>query len=290
MRFTRRILTFLLLAAVAVAVYFGYRSTAADALAADREAARAADRARLSGYQTLLGADSLFHAGDYRGALAAYQRMTAADTLDDIRRALVAREDHAQQLLQVSSLLDSLQIRASRRPAVISRPVNVPATQPVRPAPLENSDPSQYDSLVFALQKAETQIRNLQGRIRRSSEGNYLTFTSRQGNEVYYVGEVRDGKANGRGVALLSSGSRYQGEWRDNLKHGIGEFYWTDGAYYEGEYENDQRSGEGTYHFPNGETFVGEWADDLRNGEGVFYGADGKVVASGRWEDDELVE
>lgn len=290
MRFTRRILSFLLLAAVALAVYLGYRGTAAGTLATERAAALAAERARLAGYRQLLGADSLFHAGDYRGALDAYQRLSAADSVAGIRGAVIAREDHARQLLQVGSLLDSLQIRASRRPAVISRPVNLPATEPVRPAPLENTDPSQYDSLVFALQKAETQIRNLQGRIRRSSEGNYLTFTSRQGNEVYYVGEVRDGKANGRGVALLSSGSRYQGEWRDNLKHGIGAFYWTDGAYYEGEYENDLRSGEGTYHFPNGETFVGEWAEDLRNGEGVFYGADGKVVASGRWKDDELVE
>jgi hypothetical protein len=156
--------------------------------------------------------------------------------------------------------------------------------------PLEASNPNQYDSLRFALQKAEMQIRNLESRLRNTSGGNYLTFDSRQGNEVYYVGDIKNGKANGRGVALLSSGSRYLGEWQNNMKHGIGEFHWPDGAWYEGEYENDKRSGRGTYHFPDGSVFVGHWEDDVREGEGIFYDKKGGVVAQGVWEDDELVE
>ena len=241
-------------------------------------------------YGDLYAADSLFHGGEYRAALTAYRGVGVPDTLAELQSALRSRIDHAGRLLRIQSALDSLQIRASRGILTVSRPVEGPGPASVRSMDLEESRPAQYDSLMFALQKADLQIRNLQGQLRRSSGGNYLTFDSRQGNQVYYVGEVRNGQANGRGVALLSSGSRYQGEWRDNMKHGLGEFHWPDGAWYEGEYENDERSGEGTYHFPGGEVFVGEWDGDLRNGEGIFYGPEGEVVAQGEWVDDELVE
>ena len=290
---SKRFLTLLLLfvAAAVVAGLAVYQLNQPDVTEAELRSRLEEQEQVLQTYGEIHAADSLFHGGEYRAALTAYRGVGVPDTLAQLQTALQSRIDHAGRLLQIQSALDSLQIRASRGMLTVSQPVEgPPRAEAVRSMPLEESRPAQYDSLMFALQKANLQIRNLQSQLRRSSGGNYLTFDSRQGNQVYYVGDVRGGKANGRGVALLSSGSRYQGEWRDNMKHGLGEFHWPDGAWYEGEYEDDQRSGEGTYHFPGGEVFVGEWDGDLRNGEGIFYGPEGEVVAQGEWVDDELVD
>lgn len=157
---------------------------------------------------------------------------------------------------------------------------------------LQKSEPKeiqQYDSLNFVLEKSKVQMARMQKQLRHKSSGEYLTFTNAKGSQMHYVGEVRNGKANGFGVAILSTGSRYVGDWKDNQRHGEGSFYWADGQYYAGHYMNDKRSGKGTYHWPNGEKFVGLWKDDERMGEGVFYGKKGDMVASGVWDHDELV-
>ncbi|MGB3799582.1 MAG: hypothetical protein WA952_07170 [Lewinella sp.] len=288
---SKRILGLLLLLTGAVLAYVLYSHNQIDPERQRVMARLDSQSTRLAGQGQLLSADSLFHLGDYGEALQAYQLLAEDDSLSRQLANLPMRVDHARRLLRVQDAMDSLQIRASRGVLTVSQPIDRdPVPERIRSMDIEDSRPEQYDSLTFALQKAELQIRNLQGQLRRTSGGNYLTFDSHEGNAVYYVGDVRDGQATGRGVALLSSGSRYQGEWRHNEKHGFGEFHWPDGAYYEGEYENDERSGEGTYHFPGGEVFVGEWEDDLRNGPGIFYDADGEVVAQGDWVDDELME
>jgi len=145
------------------------------------------------------------------------------------------------------------------------------------------------DSLSFVLEKTKVQLARLERQMRKTTSGKYLTFDSSKGSQIHFVGDVKDGKANGHGLALLSTGSRYEGDWKNNLRHGEGTFFWPDGEFYSGTYKNDQRSGEGTYHWPNGEKFVGLWKNDQRTGEGTFYSKEGKVI-SGIWEDDKLVE
>jgi hypothetical protein len=286
----RFLLTLSLFILIGMAAYFlGRTHKMEEALTAERELAEArADSLRR--YRLIGRGDSLVRIGAYEEAVVVYEDLEADTTLRYGGEELADRIEHARRLAQVGTTLEELRRRADRR----MRP-EAPALAPVQPVtvarmPLEASNPNQYDSLRFALQKAEMQIRNLESRLRNTSGGNYLTFDSRQGNEVYYVGDIKNGKANGRGVALLSSGSRYLGEWQNNMKHGIGEFHWPDGAWYEGEYENDKRSGRGTYHFPDGSVFVGQWEDDVREGEGIFYDKKGGVVAQGIWEEDELVE
>ncbi len=146
------------------------------------------------------------------------------------------------------------------------------------------------DSLTFALEKANIQLDLMKKQLREKSKGAYLTFKTTKGTNLHYVGEVKDGKANGQGIAILDSGSRYNGEWKDNKRHGKGVFFWSDGEYYEGEYANDQRSGTGIYYWTNGEKYVGQWSADKRNGSGKFFNKKGKVKASGVWKDDKLEE
>ena len=148
----------------------------------------------------------------------------------------------------------------------------------------------QLDSLSFALEKAHIRTENLSSQLIDKTASDYLRFANKKGIEVHYVGEVEGGKAKGKGVGLYTTGSRYEGEWKNNLRHGEGVFYWPDGEYYIGSFKKGERCGQGKYYWPNGDMFTGEWKDDKRNGEGTFFGKDGKTVASGTWEDNELVE
>lgn len=145
------------------------------------------------------------------------------------------------------------------------------------------------DSLQFVLEKTKIELTRTRKQLQKKSFGQYLTFATQKGNPLHYVGAVKHGKANGFGIALLNSGSRYKGEWKDNQRHGSGTFYWSDGQYYEGSYTNDKRNGEGTYYWPNGEKYVGHWKNDERCGEGVFYDKAGKPMAQGIWKNDKLV-
>ncbi|MEX0315489.1 MAG: MORN repeat-containing protein [Allomuricauda sp.] len=229
-------------------------------------------------HEQLVGVDSLLVDGDYEKALYAYRqhriqfgensnaqiqlRIALAEKMGDMRNRLSV--DSSQN---VEQSIDTIQVQEVATPREIQ----------------------QYDSISFALEKAKVQLSRMKRMVQQKSFGEYLTFKSSKGSQVHYVGQVRNGKAQGNGVAILSTGSRYEGEWKDNLRHGNGTFYWADGQYYEGEYIDDKRHGIGTYHWSNGEKFVGLWKDDQRTGEGTFYGKDGKIVASGIWEDDKLI-
>nr|WP_299382306.1 hypothetical protein [Allomuricauda sp.] len=216
---------------------------------------------------------------DYSQALKAYQEKYQEHQLAE-EADLELRISLTQKLLKLKSRPQ----RDSAQAALLERLDSL--TSIINTAPKEIQ---QYDSLNFALEKAKVQLAQLQKQLKRKSSGQYLTFTNSKGSLMHYVGQVKDGKANGYGVAILNTGSRYVGEWKDNNRHGEGSFYWADGQYYSGSYANDKRSGKGTYHWPNGEKFVGQWKDDERMGEGAFYGKKGDIVASGVWENDELV-
>lgn len=116
-----------------------------------------------------------------------------------------------------------------------------------------------------------------------------LRFKGENNAEISYVGEIRDGKANGIGYGVWSTGSSYEGEWRDNKRHGPGKHRYPDGARYEGMYVNDLREGDGTYFYKNGQKWIGPWKDNLRHGTGILYEANGKVRVKGVWEKDRLV-
>ncbi|MEM6737975.1 MAG: hypothetical protein AAF620_18095 [Bacteroidota bacterium] len=154
----------------------------------------------------------------------------------------------------------------------------------------EIEDVRMKDSLLFALEKAQYQIESLKQQMKTKSFGEYLSFKNEKGTIIHYVGQVKDGKASGKGVGLFSTGSRYEGYWKNNMKHGEGSFHWPDGEQYVGSYSYDIRSGEGTYYWPSGEKYIGEWKNDRRNGQGTFYGEDGEIIAAGLWKEDKLIE
>ncbi|MCC4212042.1 MORN repeat-containing protein [Leeuwenhoekiella parthenopeia] len=219
-------------------------------------------------------ADSLLLAGSYEEAQSAYDNLPESVGLErELRRKI------STKILDLDN-----QLRYTKNKKSLNTVTDTTLTKN------EDIELQEVDSLNFALTKAQLELKNIRMQMQQKVFGEYLTFKSKKGNRLHYVGEVKNKKANGLGIAILDTGSRYEGEWRNGMRHGKGTFYWIDGEHYEGNYVNDMRSGMGTYYWPNGEKFTGEWKDDLRNGEGVFYGKDGEVIASGIWKDDKLEE
>ena len=258
-----------------------YRQQTQSLKAALQESRQAEARmaAELAAFGTSLHIDSLLAEGHFREALEEQEQLSAETgewgaTGIQLRMAVIS-----DLLRQRDRLQAELQANNAEQ-----------ETEELSIDPVQHMATRQIDSLSFALEKTQLELTSLHHKLREKSFGEFLTFRSEKGTLMYYVGEVKNGKANGFGIALLETGSRYKGTWKNNKRHGEGSFYWPDGQYYIGQYENDHRNGNGAYYWPNGEKYVGDWENDRRNGEGIFYDKGDQVMASGTWKDDKLVE
>ena len=272
------VLGLLLLIATGTAAYFGSKSNQLEKqIQANKEFINQLDE-QMTAQQELEEIDALLMDGDYRRALNTYEEQYEQGEIND-GPSVEMRVSLIKELLRLQYENKLAALQNQQEEAIDSSLID---TQPTL-------DELMYtDSLSFALEKAKVQLKGLKKQLADKSFGEHLTFTNSKGSQMHYVGQVKDGKANGYGVALLNTGSRYEGQWKDNMRHGEGTYYWSDGQYYMGEYMNDKRNGQGTYYWPNGEKYAGQWEDDERDGKGVFYGKDGKIMADGTWEDDEL--
>ena len=230
-----------------------------------------------SQYEQWLKIDSSLIDGDYQAALQAYNKELKEESGNDSVR-LSLRIAMANQLFKYRTAYNTIQARDTLLTDSLAQASLIVA-----------SETQNFDQASFQLEKAKTQLVQMQRQLREKSAGQYLQFKSSKDHLLNYVGEVKDDKANGYGVAIFDTGSRYEGDWVDNLRHGQGKFYWPDGQYYEGAYADDTRSGQGTYYWPNGERYTGTWKADKRNGQGTFYDSKGEIMTKGIWEDDKLV-
>ncbi len=224
----------------------------------------------------LIKIDSLLIRGNYKSALNAYKKQANAN--NPYAKLRIELTKHFIQLNKARKTQDSLEVN--------EKEIDSNAIKSI----VTSYEIRKYDSLNFAIEKLKTQLKRIKKQQQSKSYGEYLRFTNRKQHKVHYVGQVKNNKANGNGIAFFDTGSRYEGEWVNNLRHGEGTFYWNDGQYYVGQYKNDKRSGKGTYYWPNGEKYVGQWESDHQNGEGVFYDKDGNIITKGVWKNDKLVE
>lgn len=231
---------------------------------------------RVDQYEQLSQIDSMLLNGDYDTAIQSYH---ASMVREENKMGIPLRIALAEKLLHEQRGTNSYDAHLKAQIDSLSQQ-KLAAPEEIR----------KFDSLNFTLEKTKVQLARLKRQLNNKSFGEYLKFKSKKGNQMHYVGQVKNGKANGFGIALLDTGSRYEGQWKDNQRQGEGTFYWPDGEYYIGEYENDKRSGFGTYYWPNGEKYAGQWKEDKRSGSGQFFGTDGDVIADGEWNDDKLVE
>ncbi|QLE00185.1 hypothetical protein HX109_00890 [Galbibacter sp. BG1] len=227
----------------------------------------------------LATADSLLITGSYEDAKKAYHSMDSLSIIED-DYAITSRLKIAENMLRMHEEIKTVKTSSTSPNADSAAASNINSSVTLE----------KFDSLNFAFEKKQLQLSRLKEQMNKKAFGEYLTFKSKKGNRLFYVGQVKNHKANGFGIAILDTGSRYEGEWENNMRHGNGSFYWIDGERYEGEYRKDMRTGQGTYYWPNGEKYVGEWKDDVREGTGTFYNSDGEVFAKGIWKGDKLIK
>lgn len=144
----------------------------------------------------------------------------------------------------------------------------------------------EIDSLRELHVQLEGQVIKMQRELGLKNKVKVISFTGLKSATVHYMGEVVDGKANGGGIGIWTTGSVYRGEWRNNLRHGKGSFQWKDGERFEGDYVDGKREGEGTYYWPSGERYEGQWVADQRTGQGTLFDLDGNVRYKGEWLND----
>ena len=92
-----------------------------------------------------------------------------------------------------------------------------------------------------------------------------------------YVGELKEGLMDGRGMHVWSNGARYVGLWKNDFRHGNGAMSWTDGSRYTGQWAEGQMHGAGKASFKDGSKYEGDWRDGSPDGTGVYthgYGAE----------------
>ena len=85
-----------------------------------------------------------------------------------------------------------------------------------------------------------------------------------------YIGEWKQGKADGYGVHSWANGDRYEGEWKICLKHGRGTDIFANGDKYTGEYKNGKPEGQGQYIWANGSFYEGGFKLGLKCGKGKW--------------------
>ena len=76
---------------------------------------------------------------------------------------------------------------------------------------------------------------------------------------INYVGQVKDGKFNGKGILTYKTGAKYQGEFINGKRHGEGTITQLNGNRFEGNFINDMRHGKGTLSWVSGSSIETEW-------------------------------
>lgn len=142
------------------------------------------------------------------------------------------------------------------------------------------------DSLNSLIVGLKNELKSKANELKKQEKVKVISFAGVKGSTIHYMGEVENGKANGGGIGIWTTGSVYRGEWKDNLRHGKGAFEWADGERYEGDYIEGRREGDGVYYWPSGERYEGQWKNDRRTGSGILYDLDGNIRYDGMWKDD----
>lgn len=102
-----------------------------------------------------------------------------------------------------------------------------------------------------------------------------------------YRGDIRNGKATGRGRMEQPGGmTSYEGEYEDGKRHGFGAYYYKDGNLcYAGSWKNDRRDGLGvSFRDSDHALHVAHWQDGQPQGLVTLFDSEGSLRYSGRIE------
>ena len=100
-----------------------------------------------------------------------------------------------------------------------------------------------------------------------------------------YEGNLKNGEYAGKGSIQWKNGNTYTGDWKDSKMDGFGTKKWGDGTVYTGDWKNDLCDGKGTIKYANGSSYDGDWKEDKMHGYGLRVYSDGAKY-EGNWEND----
>jgi hypothetical protein len=97
-------------------------------------------------------------------------------------------------------------------------------------------------------------------------------------NPFTYTGDVLNGKANGKGLAVYSSGDKYYGDFKNGIMNGRGIFLYTDKRAGVGSYVDGKLQGDIVYFSAEGILYVGAY-DEGFNGYAKIIKNDNTFIA-----------
>ena len=101
-------------------------------------------------------------------------------------------------------------------------------------------------------------------------------------------GQFQDGVPSGSGILILAGGYQYEGATNNGKRHGTGKLFGPkQEKVYDGQWENDMRSGTGTALMQDGSQYTGEFSNDKREGKGKLIDKNGQPLYEGHWKDDQ---
>lgn len=94
---------------------------------------------------------------------------------------------------------------------------------------------------------------------------------------MYYVGQWKNGKPEGKGKVYFPSGAYFEGEFIDGVAEcDDGLFIYPDGSYYRGNIRNSAPNGVGRLVYRNSQmVYDGTWVNHRPHGTGVERFKDG---------------
>ncbi len=103
-------------------------------------------------------------------------------------------------------------------------------------------------------------------------------------NGTSYVGEIKDGEANGYGKMVFPSIGTYVGYFVNGNREGLGTFTWLQGDSYVGYWSNDKMNGAGTYTFSDGYAIRGIWQNNQISADAIYMSPSSLVTTVGATE------
>ena len=86
-----------------------------------------------------------------------------------------------------------------------------------------------------------------------------------------YDGEFKNDKREGKGIIYWNNGDRYEGDFKNEIREGKGKYYCNNGDRYEGDWKNNKSEGKGIIYWKNGDRYEGDWKNNKKEGKGIIY-------------------
>lgn len=231
--------------------------------------------------------ERLIVSGDYEEAIEEYQALQNKADNEQIIEMLSVRTQHADSLKQYFKKNKG---QSQRKDYLISKKEEEITVLTKKTDSLNLEREKMREAYKDTLADLKHTLSRKEEKLNQKEKVKVLQFESSNNQKVHYLGEVENGKANGGGVGIWSTGSLYKGDWKDNRRHGKGTIESQNGERYEGNWINGKREGEGKYYWPSGEKYEGEWKDNKRHGKGILYDRDNNVQYEGMWKNDKPVK